>query len=66
LIWQISTGGPGDQFEFEVDPEDYEVQTITYRFLDWFDGASVELHGRDYDTLADWYECNIRDFVSCV
>jgi hypothetical protein len=41
---QISTGGPGDQFEIEVIKSDcgWELadSQATYRFLDWFDGAT--------------------------
>lgn len=45
MIVQISTGGPGDQFEIEIIKGDhgwelYETHA-TYRFLDWFDGATV-------------------------
>lgn len=45
LVWQLSTGGPGDQFELEVsrDQYAYSVDTARYRFLDWFDGAAQEL-----------------------
>lgn len=44
MIVQISTGGPGDQFEIEVVKGDYGWEladsSATYRFLDWFDGAT--------------------------
>lgn len=45
LVWQLSTGGPGDQFELEVSREQYSysVDAARYRFLDWFDGAAAEL-----------------------
>lgn len=44
MTLQISTGGPGDQFEVEVVRGDYgwelDDTSATYRFLDWFDGAT--------------------------
>jgi hypothetical protein len=43
---ELSYGGPQDYFEFFPDG------TIKYYFLDWFDGASVELHGRDYEVMS--------------
>jgi hypothetical protein len=43
-IIQISTGGPGDQFEVDLErgPHGWERADthVTYRFLDWFDGAT--------------------------
>lgn len=44
MVVQISTGGPGDQFEIEVVKGEYGWELAdthaTYRFLDWFDGAT--------------------------
>ncbi len=44
LIVTIGTGGPGDQFEIEIvmGPHGWELNNshATYRFLDWFDGAT--------------------------
>ena len=44
MIVQISTGGPGDQFEVEVERTEHGWELAdaqaTYRFLDWFDGAT--------------------------
>lgn len=41
---QISTGGPGDQLEIEIERGQYGWELAddhaTYRFLDWFDGAT--------------------------
>jgi hypothetical protein len=44
VIVQLSTGGPGDQFEIDVDDEGNVVR-IRYRFIDWFDGAERTLSG---------------------
>ena len=46
--YQLSTGGPGDEFRFYVNP-DFSVHTIEYLFLDWNDGASIELDGKEYE-----------------
>jgi hypothetical protein len=35
--YQLSTGGPGDEFRFFSDG------TIEYWYLDWFDGASIDV-----------------------
>lgn len=44
MIVQLSTGGPGDQFEIEITQGDHGWELAdreaTYRFLDWFDGAT--------------------------
>lgn len=44
MVVQISTGGPGDQFEIAIEKGQYGWEladnAATYRFLDWFDGAT--------------------------
>lgn len=50
--WQLSTGGPGDEFCFYTD-ETLKPYEIEYWFLDWFDGAKADLGGQDYDLLAE-------------
>lgn len=41
LVVQLSTGGPGDWIEAEIDRAAgwWEVQNVTYHFNDWFDHA---------------------------
>ena len=34
--WQLSTGGPGDEFNFYVDCDDIPYK-ITYCFIDWYE-----------------------------
>lgn len=43
--YQISWGGPSDEFRFFTDAQ-RQVTRIEYWFLDWFDGAKVTLHGK--------------------
>ncbi|MDD5511986.1 MAG: hypothetical protein PHI12_14455 [Dehalococcoidales bacterium] len=50
--WQLSYGGPQDEFRFFTD-ENLDPVEIEYWFLDWFDGARVKLCGRDYELLAE-------------
>ena len=52
--YQLSWGGPSDEFRFYVNP-DFSVYQIEYWFLDWYDGAKRELHGKDYDLLEEVY-----------
>ena len=44
--YQLSWGGPSDEFRFYIDP-DGSVYCIEYWFLDWFDGAHRTLEGGD-------------------
>lgn len=60
--YQLSTGGPGDEFRFFVNP-DFSVHRIEYGFLDWFDGANVVLTGSEYGLLKDIYN-DFRDMGS--
>ncbi len=48
--YQLSWGGPSDEFRFYCD-ESFDAVRIEYWFLDWFDGAKVVLSGRDYDLI---------------
>lgn len=58
--YQISCGGPSEEFRFYCD-----AQSVLYRiefwFLDWWDGASRTLHGDNYNLLYDIFE----DFRDC-
>jgi hypothetical protein len=48
--YQLSWGGPSDEFRFFAGP-DYSCHRIEYWFLDWFDGACRVLSGHDEDDL---------------
>ena len=43
IIVQMSWGGPSDQFECVLDDEG-QIDEVTYRFMDWFDGATREIN----------------------
>ena len=58
--YQISYGGPSDEFRFFTGP-DFRPYKIEYWFLDWFDGASIELSGEGFDLLERVFD----DFKDC-
>jgi hypothetical protein len=53
--YQLSWGGPSDEFRFFVNP-DFSCHRIEYWFLDWFDGAHRVLSGDAEALLADLWE----------
>ena len=53
--YQLSWGGPSDEFRFYVGPN-FTVYRIEYVFQDWFDGAKRTLSGSDYDLLSEIYD----------
>ena len=56
--YQLSTGGPGDEFRFFTDGEGGTLYKIEYWYLEWWDGASREIVGRDreYDLLKEIFD----------
>ena len=59
--WQLSWGGPGDEFRIYINP-DKSVHRIEYWYMDWYDGAKVTLdpekHSDAWSHLADMVNCN--------
>jgi hypothetical protein len=53
--YQLSWGGPSDEFRFFVNP-DFSCHRIEYWFLDWFDGAHQILTGEDEHLLSELWE----------
>ena len=53
--WQLSWGGPADEFRFYMD-EDLDAVEIEYWFLDWNDGANTGLSGRAYKVLDEIFQ----------
>lgn len=54
--YQISWGGPSDEFRFYSSAPNCEPYRIEYWFLDWFDGAKVTLRRQQLDTgLRLWH-----------
>jgi len=58
--YQLSWGGPSDEFRFFTGP-DFYPHRIEYWFLDWFDGANKVLRGKNEAFMLeifDWFkEC---------
>ena len=56
--YQLSWGGPSDEFRFFCD-ETFTPYRIEYWFLDWFDGAKKILTGKNLDLLKEifnWFK----------
>jgi hypothetical protein len=53
--YQLSWGGPSDEFRFFADPEG-ECYRVEYWFMDWFDGACRRLHGEEKDFMLEIWE----------
>jgi len=62
FLWQLSTGGPGDEFRFYCDPA-FSLDRVEYVFLDWYDGATVKLDGADLDLLREIWENYFREVL---
>ena len=53
--YQISWGGPSEEFRFYVNRDD-SVRRIEYWFLDWFDGAYIDVtEDQLINELWDWF-----------
>ncbi len=59
--WQISCGGPSDEFRFYANI-DRSVHRVEYCYLDWFDGATRTLKGDNLELLEEIYEY-FREYV---
>lgn len=58
--YQISYGGPSEEIRFYSD-EKLNITSCHFWFLDWFDGASVRVTGRNLETWREIWE----DFREC-
>lgn len=58
--WQLSWGGPSSEFRFYNETnKSSELYKIEYWFMDWFDGANIELSGKDFSFLCEIF-CFLR------
>jgi hypothetical protein len=53
--YQLSWGGPSDEFRFYTDAA-RSLARIEYRFMDWFDGAGRTLKGADLELLTEIWD----------
>ena len=58
--WQLSWGGPSDEFRIFVNP-DKSVHRIEYWYLDWYDGAKVTLDQAQHSDV--W--AKLEEMVHC-
>lgn len=65
--YQLSWGGPSDEFRFYVDYGSEVPYYIEYWFLDWFDGAYIELEGEDFQFMQkifQWFaDLGLEQFI---
>ena len=55
--WQFSWGGPSDELRAFVN-ENKEINRLEYWFLDWMDGAKLELQpGSEWDQMQEMVHC---------
>lgn len=54
--YQISWGGPSDEFRFYSSSPKARPHRIEYVFLDWFDGHTRKLTGRDESLMVDVWD----------
>ena len=55
--WQFSWGGPSDELRAFVN-ENKEIHRLEYWFMDWMDGAKLELQpGPEWDQMQEMVHC---------
>jgi hypothetical protein len=54
---ELSTGGPADRIEFEVD--NGHIGDVVYIFQDWFDGARKTLFNEERDAALEYIRTQI-------
>lgn len=56
IRYQLSWGGPSEEFRI------YDNGEVEFWYLDWYDGACVEVTGEDADIIKDITAGVIQDF----
>ena len=66
--YQLSWGGPADEFRIFSDGHNLKPYRIEYHFIDWMDGARRTLGGDDLELLLEYWswfqERGLTDQVS--
>lgn len=60
--YQLSWGGPSDEFRFYVNPN-FSLDRIEYWFLNWFDGAKKILRGEDETFMTELWDGWFSEFA---
>ena len=59
----LGTGGPGTEIRFFTSPGGYAPYRIEFWFLDWFDGASLDVTGdATMGRLWDWFAPTVEGY----
>ena len=58
--YQLSYGGPSEEFRI------YRNGEVEFWYLDWFDGAPIDVTGKDAETIKQIIEPMFPDFVYSV
>ena len=57
--WQLSWGGPSDEFRIYTDNKK-NIQSVEYWYLDWFDGASITVNDEEIINIIIWQlDCDL-------
>lgn len=60
--YQLSWGGPADEIRFYLD-ETLTPAKVEYWFLDWWDGACIDITGESLaDEIWEWLSCDGDEF----
>lgn len=59
--WQISYGGPSEEFRFYGSPSG-ALDSVEYWLLDWLDGKGRKLRGADFALLAEIWESYFDEY----
>lgn len=55
FTYQISYGGPSDEFRFYTDAS-FSLHRVEYWFMDWFDWARIILKSKDLELLEEVFD----------
>ena len=63
--FQMSWGGPSDEFRIYTDDQN-EIEYIEYWYMDWFDGASVDVpyDSKSYEVCSMFLDCEEQKDLS--
>jgi len=57
----LSWGGPSDEFRIYTAQNDHSVDVIEYHYMDWFDGASINVpqDSTSWDVCQMFLDCEV-------
>ena len=57
----LSWGGPSDEFRIYAAQNDHSVDVIEYHYMDWFDGASINVpqDSTSWDVCQMFLDCEV-------